>query len=361
MGFDYAAKIRALLAKADGEEALGNDGAGAEFRAKAQEWMNRYKIAEEAALAEDPTAAEPTFVKVTYKPRSEEVSSFYIGLVTILAQHTEVEWHLDYLSDSSWQVTVVGYEGDVRYFEFLWTSAFLMFTTKIDPHWDEAQSTEINIFNLRQAGIKRKEIADRAWGNGAGDLAQNRSKVQRMYLAEARRQGVSATATGLGFQAKDYRRAYASEFNSALESRLRRARDAANASGGVVVLAGRKDRVREAFYTMFPSERPRSTVSREYVDPTLNCDRCQALRRKELTKPEDLQRNPSAITCQGHAYMRPRAWTEADERRWQNKHNGPSARAGRSSGRQAAEGVILRGTASPTAKRVEGSNQALEG
>jgi hypothetical protein len=343
MAFDYAAKIRALLANADSMEADGNDEAAATFRAKALEWMDRYKIAEEAAIAEDPTYAEPIVVMIDVHYRSYEVRMAYLQMATILADHTEVKVVVGHLAGDGYRVTVVGYEGDVRYFEFLWTSAVLMFSTKIDPHWDPSRAEAENVFYLRQAGITRKEIADSAWGNGAGDLAANRSKVQRIYLSEAKARGEDAAATGLGFQAKDYRRAYAEAFVTTLNRRLRRARDAANAIGGVVVLAGRAERVAEAFYMRFPRMRPSTEVATPYVDPRTTCERCK---------------RAASGACRQHPIYR---WTAAMERRWQAQQNGASAQAGRSSGRQAAEGVVLRGTSSPTARRVEASNQALEG
>lgn len=344
MGFDYAAKIRGLLAMADGAQDLGNDGEAAAFRAKAQEWMKRYQIEEEASLAEDPTLVEPTHLVIEFSPREHVLAHFYAGVIQILAEHCEVRWHLDRLTWTNYRVTVVGYEIDLRYFEFLWTSAFLMFTTKIDPAWNSNLSDQENIFFLRQAGFKRAQIADLAGMDGT--KAADRTKVQRIYLAEAKRRGEIPVATGLGFQAKDYRQGYARGFVDTLARRLRVARDAANAAGGVVVLAGRADRVAEAFYLLFPAERPTPSVEVEYVAPNADCARCKKAK---------------SGACNEHSYLRPRKWTDADERRFQNQHFGPSAKAGRATGKTAAEGVLLRGMASPQAKRVEASNQALEG
>lgn len=343
MAFNYAGKIRALLASADSEEALGNEGAAESLRAKALEWMDRYKIAEEAALAEDPTIAEPIHITIEFQPRDFAMASFYAGLIVLLAHHTEVKVDLGRTSSWDYRVTVVGYEGDVRYLEFLWTSAFLMFTTKIDPKWNPEASVEENVFYLRQAGFKRADIADMAGWDGR--KASDRTKVQRIYFAECKRRNVSAVAAGLGFQTKDYRAAYAQGFNDNLAARLRRARDAANAAGGVVVLAGRAERVQEAFYTLFPSHRPTPGVQVEYVAPNKDCVKCAKAK----------------TVCREHSYLRPRAWTDADERRFHNRHFGASAQAGRATGAEAAEGVALRGTHSPAAQRVEAANRSIEG
>lgn len=361
MGFDYAGKIRGLLATADSHEANGNDGLAATFRAKALEWMDKYKIAEEDALAADPTSAEPELRLIDLTPPPSDLAGYLPLIAASIARHCEVRIFTTRPGWTSYRFHVVGYEGDLRYFELLWTSAYLMFSTRIDPHWDDALLEEYNIHRLRRAGHTRKEIADRAWGPGAGSIAANRSKVQRIYVAQAKIAGEDPAAAGLGFQAKDYRRAYAEAFQTRLVRRMTEARDAANAVGGVVVLAGRKERVQDAFYRLVPDAQPVTTVSKEFADPTLSCDRCIALRAKELKKPVQIQRDPASVTCQEHAYMRPQKWTAADEARWQRQQNGSSARAGRAGGREAADGVALRGTASTTANRLDPANHALEG
>lgn len=359
MGFDYAGKIRALLATAASHQADGNEGLAATFEAKAAEWMKRYQIAEEDALAEDPTAAEPILRLIDLTPPASDLTGWLPLIAETIARHCEVRLYTTRVKWTTYRWHVVGYEGDVRYFELLWTSAYLMFSTRVDPHWDETIPVEENIHRMRRAGHTRKDIAHRAGWDG--NDPKIRQKVQRVYVAQAKLHGEDAAAAGLGFQAKDYRSAYAQTFHSHLTLRLRQARDAANAAGGVVVLAGRSERVQEAFYALVPDARPSEQPSREFADPTLTCDRCKALRAKELKKPLELQRDPSVVTCNEHRWMRPRTWTQADEDRYQRRYNGSSARAGRASGREAADGVALRGTASPTANRVEAANRALEG
>jgi hypothetical protein len=344
MGFDYAGKIRTLLATADSHEANGNESAAATFRAKALEWMDRYRIAEEDALAEDPAVVEPIYRIIDLTPPSSDLVFNLPLIAELLAKHCEVRIYTTHPSWGTFRFEVVGYEGDVRYFELLWTSAYLMFSTRIDPHWDDTLAPEENIHRLRRAGHTRKEIAIRAGWDG--NDAKIRSKIQRIYVSQARAAGEDPAAAGLGFQANDYRRAYADEFISHLSYRLRKARDAANAAGGVVVLAGRAERVQEAFYAYVSDARPSQQPAVPYVAPNANCAKCRASK---------------SGYCRDHAYLKPRAWTQADEDRWQRRYNGTSARAGRASGREAADGVHLRGTASPTAQRVEAANRALEG
>ena len=127
MGFDYAGKVRSMLAKADSAEHLGSDEEAATYRAKAFQLMRDYQIAEEEALAVDPTIAVPTHLVMQVKIRDSDVD-WTLGTVLLrIARHTGVKVHTEYIS-GGFQATIVGYDGDVRYTEFLWTSAYLMFS-----------------------------------------------------------------------------------------------------------------------------------------------------------------------------------------------------------------------------------------
>lgn len=361
MGFDYAGKIRGLLAKADSLDAMGNEGEAQAFRNKAEEWRSRYSESLNNALAEDPTSVEPELLVVELATPSSELTHYRSIIADLIARHCDVRLYTTRPNWTSYRFQAVGFGTDLRYFEYLWTAADLMFSTRIDPHWDDTISPEENIFRMRRAGHTRKTIADRAWGEGAGAIAANRVKVQGIYRKMAAAAGEATTAAGLGFQAKDYRRAYAQAFVDRLTRRLREARDASNTSFGVVVVHGRDKAVEDAFYTLVPEARPSQDVKVAWKDPRDTCPRCIKLRADELKKPAEAQRDPSAIACREHAYMKPRGWTQADEARWQRQQNGSSAKAGRASGREAADGVTLRGTSSPATVRVEAANRALEG
>jgi hypothetical protein len=345
VAFDYAAKIQALLAKAASCRDLRNDEEASMFQAKAEELMDKYRIAEEEALAVDPQAVSPISKKIVIKTSAQgqgDLSGFYIEMFRNICRHTGVRMYIEVTRDWSQMGTVVGYEGDVRYTEFLWTAALMMFSTRIDPTWDRTKDEDENIFILRQAGIERRRIADMAWGTG--DDAAARSKVQRIYKREAARRGEDIMATGLGFTTATYRQAYAQAFVNTLNRRLRDARDAADSVGGALVLTGRMERVDEAFYEMFPNLRPRPADEMGvWVDPRESCDRCKKAK----------------TVCREHSHLRDRTWTQADERRWQAQNNSSSARAGRASGTTAAEGVILSRT--ERAGRLDPSGVAIEG
>lgn len=343
MGFNYGDKIRALLAHAEDE---GNsDAARQAYRNKAEQLMKDYAIAEEEALAVDPTAATPMSLNVTVRQGRGghgDLNGYYDLILRAIARHTGVRMHSFYNDDWDAVATIVGYEGDVRYTEFLWTAAYLMFSTRIDPTWDEARTPEENIFLMRNAGIERRVIADKAWGNGSE--ASARSRVQRIYMREAARRGEEVRAAGLGFDTQTYRRAYADAFLQTLTRRLQIARDAANSVGGGLVLAGRAERVDEAFYGVFPRLRPSTDVAEPWVDPRTTCAKCAKAK----------------TTCNEHSYLRDRMWTKADEARAYRLQNSPSARAGRTSGAAAADGVLLRADHT-TARRIDPSGVAIEG
>lgn len=341
MGFDYAGKVRAMLAKAESAEKLGSENEAAAYRAAATRIMRDYQIAEEEALAVDPTSAVPTHVVVDLTVTTWELASFFPMILRRIAQHTGVKVHVGYLNHG-YRATIVGYEGDVRYTEFLWTSAYLMFSTRIAPVWDDSRSEADNIFFLRNAGIQRREIADRAWGSGAGLNAGYRSKVQRIYVAEAKRRGEEVRAAGLGFDTKTYREAYATSFVTTLTRRLRNARDAADAMGALPTLYGRTQRVQEAYDTLFPPA-PVADVE-PWKDPTKECVKCAKAK----------------TTCNDHSYMRPRVWSQRDELARQRRENGVSARAGYASGRDAAEGVMIQRDHT-NASRLDPSGTAIEG
>lgn len=342
MARDYAKIIAGLLAHAENE--ANPEATRQAYRDKAETLMREYRIEQEEALATDPGSVLPIVKRIPVMPiYSSLKSEYYPAIFRLLADHTECESWVHWVNGEGLVAEVAGYEGDIRYLEFLWTAAQLMFSTRIDPTWDETRSEAENIFYLRNAGIERRAIADKAWGFGAGYEAKNRSKVQRIYLAEAKRRGEIALATGLGFVGEVYRTAYAREFVGTLNERLWKARQAANAAGGVVTLAGRAERVQEALWTAFPNLRPKPRTEGEtftvYVDPTETCERCQKAK---------------SGYCRGHQHLKPREWTQADQQRWDRRINSTSARAGAASGRTAAEGVHLsRGAETPKVSSAE--------
>lgn len=338
--FDYASKIQGLVAMSEDENL--SDGARANYRAKAEELMIKYRVAEEELLATDEASSLPITHTIVLCPDTSAMRMWYSSVFSTIAAHTGVRHLTRYVhtADKGYQLvaTVVGYEGDVRYTEFLWTAAFLMFSTRIDPTWLETRSEVENIYLLRNAGIERRVIADRAWGNGKDAAA--RSKVQRVYLKECARRGEEARAAGLGHNTAVYRESYARSFRDTIAWRLREARDAADSVAGGLVLHGRSDRVDEAFYVAFPNLRPSTDLTPR--EPLPECDRCKKAKSGHC-------RNHPALT-----------WTKADEARWQRFTTSASATSGAQSGRAAAEGVVI-SRGHERASRLDQGGRAIEG
>jgi hypothetical protein len=297
--------------------------------------MVTYRIAEEEAIAADAEANLPIKHDLPLFDSYSDVTQYLTSAFSRIAAHCGVRFAYARNAGYGVTVTVVGYEGDVRYAEFLYSAARLMFSTKIDPRWDSALPEAENVYRMRQAGMKRKDIAYAAGWDG--EKASDRSKVQRIYLREVATRGEDALASGLDFNSRLYRQAYADAFVTTLARRLREARDAADSVGGGLVLHGRSERVDEAFYELFPMHRP-NTSPVVVPDP---CERCKK----------------NGGHCRQHPKL---SWTKADQARWEREQYSSSAQAGRASGRTAAEGVgIQRGHR--TASRLDASGRAIEG
>lgn len=329
MAQDFASKVRALLATAESYQAEGNAAAAATYFAKAEQIMNDYRISQADALAVDPTSAVPIEAEFVLYQGYNGFQSDYMSAFRAVAVHADVRFITTSVQDGAGvKAIVIGFEGDVRYCEYLWTATLLQFVTQIDPVWDTSLTEAENVFRLRHAGIERKYIADRAWGALAGKSAANRSKVQRIYLRECERRNVTPAAAGLGFQTDTYREAYARGFVQTLRDRLSNARDAAGTHRGLPALHGRTEALNEAFYTRFPRTRP-VTYTDEQLREMANapapapCAKCET--------------NPSG-TCRAHPY---KGWTKAMEERHARRYNSPSAYAGHDQGARAADAVDL--------------------
>jgi hypothetical protein len=158
----------------------------------------------------------------------------------------------------------VGFELDVQYAELLFTQARVAFQTKLEPAVNPELSDQVNVYNLRSAGLERVKIADIMWGNtDKVFLAQ----VGRLYKAECALRGEEAALSGRGVTGKAYREQYANAFVVKLGYRLQQAR-----SGGNGLQLGNRERLlTEAFYARFPHMRPKAEVGGgEYKE----CERC---------------------------------------------------------------------------------------
>jgi hypothetical protein len=316
------AKIRALLAKADGTD---NEHEAAAFREHAEKLMREYRVAEEHLIAANPDSVKPVVTEADlFMYGATPFGQQYINMMHAVARHTGIRDHYIYLARKADGRTVlraflVGYEADTRYADALFTSAQMVFQARLEPSVDPKADDRENVYRLRSAGIERNRIARMLWNL---DTHASHAKVGQLYKEACALRGEDPKVSGRNINAKNYRELYAEEFVNELGRRLRRAQDGADSAGGTLVLAGRSERVDEAFYDRFPELRPSTTLVKS--EP---CEKC--------TKTKH-----ASGKCQAH---RPRAYTKADDDRWERRHNSATAIQARSAGRQAAAEVELRG------------------
>lgn len=318
-------KIRTLLAKAESSKFPPE---AAAYRAKAQQMMREYRVAEEDLIAQDEFSILPSSVEIDLCALYSDFCQDYINLAYWVALHSECEigFKRDYRNNRM-RATIVGYPGDLRQAEFLLSAALLAFGEHIEPTVKPDLSDEENIYRLRQAGISRMNVAIMVWGAEIGVKAAAHAKVGKIYKAECARRGENVLLDGKGISLGDFRAAYAETFNYRIAARLRDARDAAEGTFGTVLLHGRKERVQEAYYQLFPSHRPKA--------PT------------ELELKEAAERAAKARK----AVVKPKKRTKKEEQDIHRRHYSAAARAGASSGRAAADSVEL--TRQPRTGKIE--------
>lgn len=329
-------RISALLAKADSsnfpEEA-------ATYRAKAEELMRTYRIEEEQLIREAVSSGAPIFRKIWLGEieGNEWLHNSHV-MFSLVAQHCGVEYKLFFgrspEGKRGWEADVVGYEIDIRLLEMIFNSARLAFYARLEPQYDPSLTDEENIYWLRGSGMDRQTVARKVFGESGH--AQG-IKVGKVYRAECEKRGEVDAVSGRGFSAGTYREAYASSFQNTIAWRLRKARDAADSTGGALVLPQRAERVKEAFYAKYPNERPPTPEERERM-------------RKEAEE---------AACSAPPVKIRPR--TKAEQATFDRLHNSSAARRARAAGAGAAESVDLVRQAPQSQRTGSAARTPLEG
>jgi hypothetical protein len=321
MAIDYLNIVRQLTERANDERC--SEGERAAFRAKAEELMRKYRIAEEDLIAQDPKSAEPIQKKMALLGDSyrNPFTNWYFTLFGIVAEHVGCEYTARFERNQETNKVplvgyLVGYQVDVMYGELLYTDAYMTFSGHVDPSYNPDKSERENIYILRRSGMPRKDVAQAIWGRWTHS---NSAKVGTIFKEECIARGEDPNVMGRGFDNETYREAYARNFVFRLEDRLRAARRAADEHGGALVLHGRKERVQEAFWTAFPEFRPKPPK------PEAECATEAASKaRKQVSVPKV---------------------TQKQRRAFERAYSSPSARAGGAAGTDAAQKVTInRGT-----------------
>lgn len=314
-------RVAKMLAKAESVQETFPAEAAA-FRAKAEQFMREYRIAEEDLIATDQTSIVPEWSKIEFGTPNNNFRQAYVNLAYYVATHAGVRIY----PVSKWDpdkghrvvyVDVCGYSGDLRAFEWIFNSARLAFQEALEPTLNPDLSDQVNVYRLRSAGIERNRIAQLLWGSAMDDGAAH-GKVAKLYKAECAARGESPKVVGRTVNAQTYREAYSEGFQAQFYRRLREARDAADSTGGALVLHGRKARVDEEFYTRFPHTRPSTEVAT--VAP--ECSKCKKAKSGK---------------CRDHTYR----YTKADQAKYDRLYSSDAGMAGMASGKTAANSVEL--------------------
>lgn len=334
-------KITKLIDTAESFQRDGNGEAAASYRTKAEQLMRAYRIEEEALVREAVSSGAPVWREVEISPIDSLWRDEMHQMWFAIAEHSGVEYVLrrkgmQLLADA------VGYDIDLRLAEMIFNSARLAFLARMEPKFDPALSAEENIYALRGSGMDRQRVAKLVFGESGHSQG---IRVGKIFRAECERRGEADGVSGRGFNAMAYRVAYADEFVNVISQRLRRSRDAADAIGGALVLPQRAERVKEALYVKYPSQRPATPEERAAAKA--------AQEQWERDHPEEAAANKKRIA-------KANRWTAEDRRRWQRTYGSGSSRA-REAGRSAAETVDLVREAPKTNRTGSAERTALGG
>jgi hypothetical protein len=290
---NIARKVQALINQADHPNTDPVE--AATFRAKAEALMVQYRIEEGMLAAKgDTSGLAPKWATWDLCLVGSEFAHSYRQMAYTVVHHvgaqgaTKTERKDD---GTLWTVIeVCGYEGDLRFGEMLMTAARLAFSQRLEPKALPELTDQENAYWMRMAGMEGRRIALALYGRDDKHL---RPKVRNMFKAEALKRGEDPTPLlGKGVNVKGYREGYAYGFTDEIRYRLTRARAAQGEVAGGLVLAGKAEAVKEAFYDRYPQFRP---VPRPAVtdggEHQGTCKKCAAAK---------------SGYCRDHAWMRPR-------------------------------------------------------
>jgi hypothetical protein len=366
-----AEKIGKLIAMSE-DESLPRE-ARSSYAEMAEKLMREYRVNEEHVISTNATSSivpvryTITIVEGMGKWFAAEFQDEYMRIWKEIRNHAGLVGHFEWEYDAEGNARKLlavgyGYEIDVRLAQFLWTAAHLTFATRIDAKVDPRLSDQLNCYYMRGSAMERNDIAHQLWGSAYTDGAAH-GKVQKLYLAECAARNEEPSVGGKGFQAKRYRKAYAEGFCDQFGYRLRDARSAIDAQQGGIVLHGRKDRVRQAYWAEWPEKAPLSPeqqAAKKAEDAArseaywaavqseqrvcLEKGNCRAARKRaeeRAGRPLEWHELETA-KCKKH---RPYEATASDRQRWAREERNPERTAGRRAGVAAASSVEFRRTA----------------
>lgn len=170
-------KVRGLINKAESLEQAGDTNSMNEAsacRAAADKMMLKHAIDQQTLRDSQPVAerVKPGKITIDICPVGSPYESLLVTLVGVICEHTRTsavflrcslkdEGIIAYYQVQGRQASadVYGFEGDLRYFELLFTILHLHLSRGIDPKINDSLSDEENAYNLHLAGLNWGEIA----------------------------------------------------------------------------------------------------------------------------------------------------------------------------------------------------------
>jgi hypothetical protein len=264
---DVLRKVQALLNQADHPNTSPTEAAA--FREKAEMLRRKHQVEEEHLREAAPVGARIEPVRVAFEAclYTSEFAESYRTILSALASHVGVRlaWGGTYGENDElvWIAHMVGFQSDIDMAQMIYLGVRAHFGDALEPKLDSSLSDEENVYRLRNAGMERGRIGQLMGFGGEG--TNGPGKVTRLYKKACLAKGEDPTVSGRSVNAKSFREDFASAYVSKVWNRLWDMKMGADRAGGQLVLAGRDDAVRDAFYNEFPQFRP---------VPAKRCDRC---------------------------------------------------------------------------------------
>lgn len=260
------------------------------FRAKADELMTNYavktwQLEREAQGSTFKAVVEPVDISWYWSVEDREVAQAIYSAYWELAEHTRVEpayMDIDYNKKA---MPVVGMEGDVQYFQIIFTDVFRQMVEAMDPHPKRGEPMIEALVRMKEAGMKWEQIFYRLRRAGYYDegLAWSPSKMDYAgkytdYCMKHKRPRVRTTPSV-------YRRSFTRGFVFGMARKLKDQREAQGQNSGSMALDLRDYRkdVKDALYDMFPKHRPPSEA--EIAEMQAQMKGSKKSKRSAMPKP----------------------------------------------------------------------------
>lgn len=231
-------KIRALLDKANSTDQPGERDV---FLAKADELMQKYRIEQHELEKVRPKERElPEGREIDFSWYKGEFGSPLYQMMMEVALHTSVVIvpmiYGDWVDGQYVQkIPVVGRPSNLDYFDLIFTSLYLQFSSTLDPVWDPHLSVRENIFRMKQAGVKWDKIAadhEKHGGQSHIKWVNGKKRIGSFYINEYKTACLAKGVQPQGAQPQVWQRSFAMGFTQEVSRRIRDQRAAANQTYG---------------------------------------------------------------------------------------------------------------------------------